>query len=270
MKYAIKTFTALLLLGLYYLQKYWQNSKRSVPIKMSNAEDRLSSIRSPSGRGRDFYSKLQSYERNVDKSWKDFEDILVNFDESCTDMKYLRNIEINLETVKKHYIIDTDLLFSFLSRSNTEKSKVEMDKHSVKNERCRTVMDNFGKTIKSLLLDAAEILSERYETRSNATISSRNSSVKSELMKKRMQVKAQQTQFAFTEKQSELQKEKALLEAQLILLEQRKKLATLEAEIQVLEDHDSSCKSECNLSGFKEPIALSKEKFTADFVNGRT
>jgi hypothetical protein len=172
--------------------------------------------------------------------------------------------------VKKHYIIDTDLLFSFLSRSNTEKSKVEMDKHSVKNERCRTVMDNFGKTIKSLLLDAAEILSERYETRSNVTISSRNSSVKSELMKKRMQVKAQQTQLAFTEKQLELQKEKALLEVQLNLLEQRKKLATLETEIQVLEDHDSSYKSECNLSGFKEPIALSKEKFTAYFVNGRT
>jgi hypothetical protein len=131
-------------------------------------------------------------------------------------------------------------------------------------------MDSFGKTIKSLLLDAAEILSERYETTSNATISSRNSSVKSELMKKRMQVKAQQTQLAFAEKQSELQKEKALLEAKLNLLEQRKKLTTLEAEIQVLEDNDSSCKSECNLSRFKEPIALSKEKFTADFVNGRT
>jgi hypothetical protein len=60
---------------------------------MSETEDRLSSIRSPSGRGRDFDSKLKTYERNVYKSWKEFEDILVNFDESYTDMRYLKTLK---------------------------------------------------------------------------------------------------------------------------------------------------------------------------------
>ena len=54
------------------------------------------------------------------------------------------------------------------------------------------------------------------------------------------------------------------------LLEQQKEVATLEAEIQVLENYDSSQKSEHDLSGFREPLSISKEKITADCVNGQT
>ncbi|XP_056016958.1 uncharacterized protein LOC130053620 [Ostrea edulis] len=238
---------------------------------MSDAEDRLSRIRTLTKKGREFfYSRLESYVRDVDKSWKEFEDILVNFDESSTDIKYLRKIETDLEKAKKHYVMDTDVLFSFFNRCHTEESEVEMEKHLVKNERCHTVMDNFREKIKNLLLDAAEILSERYETRSEATISSRHSSIKSELRKKRMQAKAQQTRLAFAEKQTELQKEKNLLEAKLDLLEQQKEVATLEAEIRVLEDNDSSRGLEYFPSRYTELMVSSKEKFTADFVNGQT
>ena len=38
----------------------------------------------------------------------------------------------------------------------------------------------------------------------------------------------------------------------------------------MLENYDSSQKSERDLSGFRKPLSLSKEKLTADFVNGQT
>ncbi|XP_056020363.1 uncharacterized protein LOC125680242 [Ostrea edulis] len=85
-----------------------------------------------------------------------------------------------------------------------------------------------------------------------------------------MQAKAQQTRLAFAEKQTELQKEKNLLEAKLDLLEQQKEVATLEAEIRVLEDNDSSRGLEYFPSRYTELMVSSKEKFTADFVNGQT
>ena len=107
-----------------------------------------------------FYSNLEFYVKDIDKSWKEFEDILVNFDENWSDIKYLRKIQSNLEKAKQHYTGDTELLF----RYHTDESDEEMDKHLVKNERCRSIMDNFKKRIQSSLLDAAEILSEKYET----------------------------------------------------------------------------------------------------------
>jgi hypothetical protein len=89
---------------------------------------------------------------------------------------------------KKHYIIDGDILHSFLDRqSHTEESEAELDKHLVMDERRRSVMENFGGKIKSLLLDAAESLSERFDTRSKATISSRESSARPELSKQEAQ-----------------------------------------------------------------------------------
>ena len=87
--------------------------------------------------------------KDIDKSWKEFEDILVNFDENCSDIKYLRRIQSNLEKAKQHYISDAELLFSFLKRYHTDESDEERDKHLVKNEKCRSIMDNFNKRIQS-------------------------------------------------------------------------------------------------------------------------
>ena len=84
----------------------------------------------------------------------------MNFDENCSGIKYIRKIQSNLEKAKQHYTSDAELLFSFLTRYRTDESDEEMDEHLVKNERCRSIMDNFNKRIQSSLLDAAEILSE--------------------------------------------------------------------------------------------------------------
>ena len=75
-----------------------------------------------------------------------------------------------------------------------------------------------------------------------------------------MEAKVQQTRLTIAEKQSELQKGKALLEAKLNLLEQQREVATLEAEIQVFENYNSSQKSERNLSGFREPPPFPRRK----------
>ena len=80
-------------------------------------------------------------------------------------------------------------------------------------------------------------------------------------MRKRMEAKVQQTRLTIAEKQSELQKGKALLESKLNLLEQQREVATLEAEIQVFENYNSSQKSERNLSGFREPPPFPRRKF---------
>ena len=44
----------------------------------------------------------------------------------------------------------------------------------------------------------------------------------------------------------------------------------MEAKIQLLENYDSSQNYERVLSGFREPLSLSKDNFTAEFVNGQT
>ena len=50
---------------------------------MSNAEDKPSIVRTLMEKDRDlFYSNLEFYVKNIDKSWKEFEDVLVNFDEN--------------------------------------------------------------------------------------------------------------------------------------------------------------------------------------------
>jgi hypothetical protein len=85
-------------------------------------------------------------------------------------------------------------------------------------------MENFGRNIKILSCDAAELLSERFYTRSEATSSSRGSSARSDLTKKRMQAKAQKTRLMFAEKQIELQKEKkTCLKPNLIFLSNKRK-----------------------------------------------
>ena len=96
---------------------------------MAYAEERLSRIRTLTEKGRNFfYSKLETYQKEVDKSWKEIEDILVNFDETCTDIKYLRQIETDLEKAKKHYIIDGDILLSFRNRQfHTEENEAVLD-----------------------------------------------------------------------------------------------------------------------------------------------
>jgi hypothetical protein len=194
----------------------------------------------------------------------------VNFDETCTDIKYLRQIETDLEKAKKHYINDGDNLLTFLDRqSHTEESEADLDKHVATDERRRSMMENFGRKIKSLLLDAAELLSERFDTTFEATISSRESSARSELTKKTHTSQRSKDPTHVCRKTNRITKEKTLLEAKLNLLEQQKEVATLEAEIKVLEDHNSR-KSEHSLPGFREPTEISKEKFTADFLNGQT
>lgn len=48
---------------------------------MSDAEDKPSKARNLTEEGRDmFYNNLESYEKYIDKFWKEFEDILGNFD----------------------------------------------------------------------------------------------------------------------------------------------------------------------------------------------
>ena len=77
-------------------------------------------------------------------------------------------------------------------------------------------------------------------------------------MRKCMEAKAQQTRLTFAEKQSELQKEKSFPWSKVESPWTTEKVATLEEEIQVLENHDTSQKSERNLSEFREPLSLSK------------
>jgi hypothetical protein len=120
-------------------------------------------------------------------------------------------------------VIDADILVTFLNRSHTEEREAELDKHLVTDKMCRSVMENFGRNINSLLLDAAELLSERFDTRSEATVFRQGSSGRSELTTKRMQAKAQKTRLIFAKEQTELQKKKPCLKQNQTFLSNKKK-----------------------------------------------
>lgn len=75
-----------------------------------------------------FYNNLESYEKDIDKFWKEFEDILGNFDQKRSDIKCLRKIQSNSEKAKQHYTSDTELLVFFLNHYSTDKSNKEIKK----------------------------------------------------------------------------------------------------------------------------------------------
>lgn len=118
-----------------------------------------------------FQSNLDYYLSNLKKDWKEFERILTEFDDSIMDIKYLRKVESHLEMVKFEYRDSYESLISFLTRTCTEESDLELDNQMIRHQKCLSIMNNFDRQIQDLLIDAAEILSEKYETRSEASIS---------------------------------------------------------------------------------------------------
>lgn len=86
------------------------------------------------------------------------------------DIKYLRKVESHLEMVKFEYRDSYESLISFLIRTCTEESDLELGNQMIRNQKCFSIMNNFDRQIQDLLFDAAEILSEKYETGSEASI----------------------------------------------------------------------------------------------------
>ncbi|XP_065944078.1 uncharacterized protein [Magallana gigas] len=224
-------------------------------------------IRTLTPRGQEmFQSNLDYYLNNLKKDWKEFERILTEFDDSIMDIKYLRKVESHLEMVKFEYRDSYESLISFLTRTCTEESDLELDNQMIRHQKCLSIMNNFDRQIQDLLIDAAEILSEKYETRSEASIS--NSIGKSyRSLKKVENPKTEKVRHQYVEKEREFHKQKALLEAKMELLEHQKKIDTLEAEIEELDIHSSRLSlPKQHPPGSYDSLGQIKREYTENYV----
>ena len=132
----------------------------------------------PTLKGEGLYqSTLDTYLSNLKKAWKQIKDNLLDFDDSNHDIRYLRKVESAIENGKGDYmyIEAYEFLIFFLTRARTEESYKEIDIQTTRHQKCRNIIDNFERQIHDLSLISAEVLSERLETRSEASISTRSS-----------------------------------------------------------------------------------------------
>lgn len=109
-----------------------------------------------------FQSNLDYNMRNLKKDWKEFESILTEFDDYIMDIKYLRKIESNLEMVKFEYMDSYESLISFLTRTCTEESDLELDNQMIRHQKCLSIMNNFDRQFQDLLIDATKIHIKQY------------------------------------------------------------------------------------------------------------
>lgn len=166
-----------------------------------------------------YQSNLDYYLRNLKKDWREFETILTDFDDSCTDIKYLRNVESRVEMTKYGYMDSYQSLISFLNQTRTDESELELDNQMIRHQKCLGIINNFERQLVDLLLDAAEILTESFEyrTRSEASISTTRSM---EFRNKHISPtrKPEKTKYSFKEKEN-LKIQKELTEAKMEQLE---------------------------------------------------
>ena len=206
----------------------------------------------PTLKGEGLYqSTLDTHLRVHRKSWKEFEDILIEFDDSNRDLRYLRKIEADIEKAKDNYVESYESLISFLSRARYEESIIEMDSQVTQHHKRRNIIENFERQIHDLSMTVAEVLSERLDTRSEASISTRRSA-------------SERVKLKYIHRGAELQKQKELLEAKLEFLAKEQKVAELEAEIDDRNDRLSNRKS---LPGTDVPIDTIRRQYTADYVS---
>lgn len=213
-----------------------------------------------------FQSNLDYYMSNLRKDWKEFERILAEFDDSIIDIKYLRTVESHLEMVKFECRDSYESLISFLTRTCTEESDLELDNQMIRHQNCLSIMNNFDRQIQDLLIDAAVILSEKYETRSEASIS--NSIGKSyRFLKKLENPKTEKVKHQYAEKEREIYNQQTFLEAKMELLENQKKIDTLEAEIKELDIHSSRLSlPKQHPPGSYDSLGQTKRAYTANYV----
>ena len=193
-----------------------------------------------------YQSTLDTYLRNLKKAWKLIEDNLLDFDDSNQDIRYLRKVESAIENGKEDYIEAYESLISFLTRARTEQSYKEIDLQTTRHHKCRNIIDNFERQIHDLSLIAAEVLFKRLETHSEAYISTRSS------VSERIKLQCMR-------KETELQKQKELLEAKMELLAKEQKVAEIEAEIGVQKDRLSDRKP--------SPPPSTRRLYTADYIS---
>ncbi|XP_062610108.1 uncharacterized protein LOC134271898 [Saccostrea cucullata] len=235
---------------------------------MSEMEGR---VRTLTPGGHELYqANLQSYLSTLKKAWRVFEAILTGFDDSRSDIKYLREIEEKFEKAKSEYMESYETLISFLRRSRTDEGDSEMDNQIIRHKKCVSVINNFDHQIQDLLIDAAEIFSEKSETRSELSIS--NSSRRSSASEKKQQgTMTQLKKLQYAEKETELQKQKALLEAKIRLLECQKNVDSLKAEIDGLEDQGSQIYvpslPERHPLDSNDSLRATKREYTANYVS---
>ena len=156
------------------------------------------------------------------------------------DLKYY---EETVKILNSKFIDAFDTIVEFLGRTNTQESadaKVELlESYHIR----KRVVDRFLRTLKDKLLEAAEVISMKFETDNKSKSSSRSSrssrsSASTILLQKQMKAEGQKARLKYLQQEVNLTKQKALLDADLKLLEQQRETAVAEAEVEAIIKHN--------------------------------
>ena len=156
------------------------------------------------------------------------------------DLKYY---EETVKILNLKFIDAFDTIVEFLGRTNTQESadaKVELlQSYNIR----KRVADRFLRTLKDKLLEAAEVISMKFESDNKSKSSSRSSrssrsSASTILLQKQMKAEGQKARLKYLQQEVNLTKQKALLDADLKLLEQQRETAVAEAEVEAIIKHN--------------------------------
>lgn len=143
----------------------------------------------------------------------------------------------------------------------TEDSFKAMEVHVARRDRLRVVMEKFKTQLEGMALDALETLSEKMSVSHYSATSGSNAS--SVLMQKRMKANAQKARLQYSKKEAALEKQRAVLEIDLKLINEMKETAAAEAEVDVLEAVEPNSRELPALDVLQDV----KMERTAEFIN---
>ena len=147
-----------------------------------------------------FHQTCDDHKRRIDDSWIKVESFIMKFPTCDHTISALNDLERDITTSYKTYFQNSDNYMGYLSRTNTEESKQEMDIHVGIYKKSKDLTDKILSEIKSARLDVVERMSLP------------NSDSSSLLARKKAKAEAQKTRLQYMAKEAELIKKKAQMD----------------------------------------------------------
>ncbi|KAK3107851.1 hypothetical protein FSP39_023422 [Pinctada imbricata] len=193
-------------------------------------------VRTLTEKGNEQYKEhLERHNGVIDTLWKEIETLLFDFDEKSAKLrpKELTGYEKSVLGLHGKFIEASTALSEFLDRTNTEESILEKKTHLDRYSKRRGIVERFIRNLQDRLLDTADSVSQKLESDTKSTKSTR-SSLSDVLLRKQIKVEGQRTRLRYLEQEINLVKQKAHLDADLRLLEQQRETAVAEAEVDAI------------------------------------
>lgn len=235
-------------------------------------EDPQSRIRTLTEKGAEGFSKRsEDYTTQLNAQWAAVENLISTYSSTITNLEYLDKFERDLSKAYADYCSTSADFAAFLTRTRTEDSIQELQKHSAFMQKCKELVNSVIDKISEVRGVALENASRRSKiSQSKLTHISSSSSqlarskAKAEAAKARLDYVQQETsllkQQAAIAEQEEISRAAAMrkqkeLEAELKLLNTKQEVAATKAEAEALENEEADGKPTMqNIEKLNAPI----------------